>query len=267
MFDETFGEAWRLRYGSDPPRQIPELSKFLIHRSIRKFSDKPVEEDLVRGLVAAAQSASTSSTLQLWSIVSIHDPERRERMAEMCANYDHVRRAPWFFAFLADHHRLKHAAAKVGEACEGLSYAEFFTMAVVDAALAAERMACAAESLGLGICYIGALRNDLRGVKELLKLPEGVFGVFGFCLGWPAEPVTSEIKPRLSQDAIWFRETYDLDPPTEEYDARMARFYEEQRMKGEVTWSMRSGRRVDLHHMTGREILKPWLEEQGFNLN
>lgn len=265
MFDETFGEAYELRYGHEPPREIPELSKFLTHRSIRKFSDKPVDEELMQGLVAAAQSASTSSSLQLYSMVSVHDSARREKMAQMCADYDHVRHAPWFFAFLADHYRLKHAAAKVGEACEGLSYAEFFVMAVIDAALAAERMACAAESIGLGICYIGALRNDVEGVKHLLSLPEGVVGVFGMCIGWPAEPITSKIKPRLSQDAVWFKETYNREPPIAEYDERMTAFYVEQKMKGDVTWSMRSGRRVDLHHMTGREVLKPWLEKQGFN--
>lgn len=264
MVDESFLDAWMQRYGAEAPDDFPELAPFLRHCSIRKYSEKPVEEELVRGLVAAAQSASTSSNLQLWSLISVQDPERREKISLLCDNQKQVQTAPWFFAFVIDHYRLKQAALRVGEHAEGLGHMEFFAMAVVDAALAAERMVCAAEFLGMGACYIGALRNDAPAVKELLGLPEGVFGLFGLCLGWPAEPVRSRIKPRLPQEAIWFRETYNRDVDVAEYDERMRAFYLEQQMKGEVTWSMRSGQRVDLNHMTGREILKGWLESEGF---
>lgn len=265
MFDETPAEAWRARYGSDPPA-LPDLGKFLNHRSVRKYKPEPISEEILQGLVAAAQSAATSSNLQLWSIVSVQDPERRETMAKLCGDQAQVRHAGVFFAFIADHYRIKEAAAAQGELSEGLPYTEFFTMAVVDAALAAERMVCTAEALGLGICYIGGLRNDAQGVKEFLNLPEGCFGVFGLCIGWPAESQRAEIKPRLRQEEIWFRETYDQSVDVSEYDARMKGFYEEMQMKGDVTWSMRSGRRVDLHHMTGRETLLTWLRGQGFLL-
>ncbi len=263
MFNETPTEAWLHRYGSTSP-DLPDLGKFLNHRSVRKFKPDPIPEETLQGLVAAAQSAATSSNLQLWSVVSVQDPARRERIAELCANQKQVRDCAVYLCFLADHYRLRKAAERKGEACEGLGHAEFFTMAVIDAALAAERLVCAAESIGLGICYIGALRNDAEGVKQFLDLPEGTFGIFGICLGWPAEPVTAKIKPRLSQDAIWFRETYNLEALTEEYDERMREFYESEGMKGDVAWSSRSGRRVDLHHMTGRETLMEWLKGQGF---
>jgi nitroreductase len=264
MFDEPMSEAWRARYGQEPPPGLPDVGKFLNHRSVRKFKNEPVSEDIVKALVACAQSAATSSNLQLWSVVSVQDPERREEIARLCADQNQIRDAAWYFAFFADHHRLRRAATEVGEAAEGLEFTEFFVMAVIDAALAAERMVCAAEAMGLGICYIGALRNDAAAIKELLSLPEGVFGVFGLCLGWPEEPLKAEIKPRLSQDAIWFRERYQPEASTTEYDERMRNFYERQRMKGDVTWRMRSGRRVDLHHMTGRDRLKPWLLENRF---
>jgi nitroreductase len=264
MDEETFGEAWRLRYGLEPGFEIPELAPFLRHRSVRRYSDRPVSEELMSSLVAAAQSAATSSNLQLWSVVSVQNPETRERLATLCDNYDHVRRASWFLCFLADHYRLRKVAEQVGEGAEGLPYTEFFTMAVIDAALAAERMVCAAESIGLGICYIGALRNNAPAVKEILALPEGTFGVFGLCIGWPEEPSTAEIKPRLNQTEIWHREKYNLEVDVAEYDQRMTAFYESQKMKGDVTWSMRSGRRVDEHHMTGRELLLDWLRSQGF---
>ncbi|MCO5296425.1 MAG: nitroreductase family protein [Fimbriimonadaceae bacterium] len=263
MFDESFDHAWRLRFGSEPPEADEALAPFVRHRSVREYAARDVPESVVRGLVGAAQSAATSSNLQLWSLISIQEPERRAAIARLCADQKQVHTAPWFFAFLVDHHRLRGAALAVGQQPTGLDYTEFFAMALVDASLAAERMVCAAESLGLGICYIGALRNDPEGVRTLLNLPEGTFGAFGLCLGWPAEESTAAIKPRLRQEDVWFRETYGQPDPAE-YDARMRAFYESQQMKGDVTWRMRSGRRVDDHHLTGREVLKEWLLGQGF---
>lgn len=260
---ETFEEAWRLRYGDEPDQAVEALAPFLRHRSVRRYDGRPIPEAIVRGLVAAAQSSATSSNLQLWSIVSVQDPDRREAIAKMCADQRQVREAAWFFAFLADHARLRKAALAAGQDPAGLDYAEFCLMALVDAALAAERMAVAAESLGIGICYIGALRNDPSGVRDLLGLPDGAFGVFGLCLGWPDPAAPAEIKPRLRQDQVWFREAYG-DPDAAEYDLRMRAFYESQNMKGEVTWSMRSGRRVDGSNLAGRHVLKPWLEQVGF---
>lgn len=265
MFDEDAATAWRERFGAAPPVGLPPIDKFLTHRSVRKYKSDPVSEGVVKGLIAAAQSAATSSNLQLWSVISVQNPETRSELAGLCDNYRHIQEAAWFFAFIADHYRLHEAAKKQGEQAAGLDFAEFFIMAVIDAALAAERMVCAAESIGLGICYIGALRNNAVEIKRILDLPERTFGVFGLCIGWPEEPLTAEIKPRLSQEAIWFREKYKREVPIDEYDGRMKGFYESQKMKGDVTWSMRSGRRVDNDHLTGREILREWLEEQGFN--
>ena len=265
MFTETLDESLALRYGAGLDVQ-PGIEAFLRHRCVRKYSDKPVSEETIRGLVACAQSAATSSNLQLWSVVSVQDAAKRETMAQLCGNQQQIRDAAWYLCFLADHHRIRYAAGLNGEAAEGLDYNEFYTMAVIDAALAAERLVCAAESIGLGICYIGGLRNHPDRVAEELNLPTGVFGVFGLTIGWPDEQHPAEIKPRLSQEATWFRETYNPEPPIAEYDARMSEFYESQKMKGDVKWSMRSARRVGLTQLSGREVLKPWLNEHGMDV-
>jgi nitroreductase len=236
----------------------------LEHRSVRKFADRAIERDTLTGLIAAAQSAATSSNLQLWSVISVQEPERRRRLYDCCAEQRQILDAPFFLAFLADHYRLRLAAKKVGEEAAGLDYTEFFVMAVIDAALAAERLVCAAEAIGLGICYIGALRNDAQSVTEILSLPEGVFGIFGLCLGYPSEASKADIKPRLPIESVWFEERYRRDVDVTDYDDRMKAFYQQHRMKGEDTWSLRSGRRADEHHLTGRERLLPWLQDQGF---
>lgn len=266
MFDDSFRTAWAHRYGTEPEFEFPEVAKLLSHRSVRSYAPEPISDEVASTLVAAAQSAATSSNLQLWSVISVQDPERRAKITELCDNQVQVQNAGLFFAFLADIHRLRKASHVHSDEPDALGFSEFFTMAIVDAALAAERMVCAAEAMGYGICYIGALRNDPQGVKELLELPEGTFGVFGLTIGRPAEPMIAEIKPRLAQEAVWFKETYNRDANTAEYDERMRSFYETQRMKGDVTWSMRSQRRI-LHSKIGRRgILKSWLEQQGFDL-
>src|ERR1044072_9514825 len=115
MYDESFDEAWRLGYGREPGSPIQDLTPFLRHRSVRKYSDKPVSEEQVSSLVACGHPAATSRTLHLSSIVSEQDPENRAELATLCSNYNHIRTAKWFLCFIADHYRLKEAAAKVGE--------------------------------------------------------------------------------------------------------------------------------------------------------
>lgn len=268
MFQEPFADLWRARYGSVPaPAEIPALTPLFRHRSVREFAPEPVPDDVVRVIFGAAQSAATSANLQLWTAVSVQEPGRRAEIAKLCGDQKQIRDCAWFFAFVVDHYRLEKAARAAGENPAGLDFAEFFAMGCVDAALAAERMTCAAELAGLGACYIGALRNDVEGVKTLLELPGRCFPLFGLCLGKVASSSKAEPKPRLSQPAIWFRERYDASPNLAEYDRRMATFYASQGQKPDFTWSQRSGKRVDgtAKTMTGREGLRPWMEKEGFS--
>lgn len=271
MFDESLSEAWQARYGGET--ELPKnleidalIARHLNHRSVRKYSDRAVPESLVSFLVAAAQSASTSSNLQMWSIVSVQDPKRRKLLAELCDDQSQVETAPWFFMFFADQHRLATAAREAGEAADGLDYHEYYLMAVIDATLAAERMVAAAEQLGLGSCYIGALRDRPREVREVVGAPPQTFGVFGLCLGYPEESSTAEIKPRLAQECVWYRERFPEHPSIGDYNERMVAFYESQKMNVNASWAMRSGRRVDNNHLHGREILAEFAREQGLNL-
>lgn len=257
-------EVWHRRYGKPTP-ELPDVGKFLHHRSVRKYRPDPISPTIVTALQACAQGGSTSSNLQLWSAISVQDPIRRDKIAALCGDQKQVREAPLFYAFLADHHRLRQAALRAGEAAKGLDYTEYFVMAVVDATIAAERMACAAESMGLGCCYIGALRNDPFAVRDFFNLPPGVFGVFGLCLGFPEEPLRAKIKPRLDPECVFFSETYQ-NGGIGDFDDRMAHFYQEQKMGGDATWSLRSGKRVDEHHLTGREAIRAFLDLQGLAL-
>lgn len=246
------------------------LDHLLSHRSVRAYLPDPLPEGTLEALVAAAQSAASSSNLQIWSVVAVEDSGRRQRLAELSGNQAHIRQAPLFLVWLADHARLRRTSAQRDIATEGLDYLEMFVMAVVDASLAAQNAVLAAESLGLGTVYIGALRNHPEQVAAELGLPDGVFPVFGLCVGHPDPAVITAVKPRLPQEAILHRETYTLESQDEairRYDATMSEFYTAQNMATPGDWSQHSAKRVSSPaRLSGRDRLKDALNALGFKL-
>ncbi|WP_218596931.1 nitroreductase family protein [Chroogloeocystis siderophila] len=151
----------------------------------------------------------------------------------------------------------------------GLDYLEMFVTATIDAALAAQNATVAAESLGLGTVYIGAMRNHPEEIAALLKLPSHVFAVFGLCVGYPDSPQAA-IKPRLPQSAILHREHYDLtvqDAAIAQYNEIMQNFYREQQMNVTGDWAEHSVKRIATpQSLSGRDRLREALQNLGFEL-
>ena len=251
----------------------PTVEQIYQHFSVRAYRPDPVPQAMVETVVAAGQRASTSSNLQLYSVVAVTDATKRARLAELCGNQKHIPQAPVFLAWCADLSRLDRACAARGYE-QVTDHVESFLVASVDAALAMQNAALAAESMGLGMCYIGAIRNDPAGVIELLDLPRLVFPVSGMTLGWPAaEPV---IRPRLSLGAILHWERYDTTDEAEalaDYDRAMVEtgIYQGRQVpvpghEGDIEdygWQEHSARRASQPVRTGlRKILK----DRGFGL-
>ena len=136
-------DAWNARYGDNPITEIPELASFLSHRSVRHYEDKPIDDDTLTSLVAVAQSAATSSNLQLWSIIEVSQGPLREKIAELCGRQKSILTCARFLAFCADTNRMHLAGAMHHIETKGLSTMEFLLMSVIDASLAAERLVCA----------------------------------------------------------------------------------------------------------------------------
>lgn len=223
------------------------LSTLLSHRSIRAYLPNPLPPETLELMVAAAQSASTSSNLQTWSVVAVEERERKEQLSQLAGNQAHIRQCPLFLVWLVDLAHLSYVAERRGLPHEGLDYLEMFVMATVDAALATQNAAVAAESLGLGIVYIGAMRNHPEDVAAVVGLPPHVFAVFGMCVGYPDPAKSAAIKPRLPQSAVLHRETYKLteqDEAIARYNDVMKAFYSEQQMNIPGDWSEHSAKRV-----------------------
>jgi len=194
------------------------------HRSVRKFSDRQIPRELLVALIQAGQGAATSSHVQAYSVIHVKNPANREQIAELAGGQGYIATCADFLVFCADMKRPTEASERTGaNVVRGMT--EQLLVATVDTALMAQNVAIAAESEGLGICYIGGIRNNPQQISDLLRLPEHVYPVFGMCLGYPAHH--PEVKPRLPVEAILKEDYYTDDSEhVRAFDNTMQAYYQ-----------------------------------------
>jgi len=217
------------------------------HRSIRQYADTPLTSDQLHTIIAAGQQASTSSNMQAYSIIRITDKTIRQELMELSGQQQHVEEAPEFLVWCADLSRIHHATigAKLIAPNDHLELAEHFIIAAVDAALAAQNSAVAAESMGLGILYVGGIRNHIHQVAELLQLPCYVAPLFGMCIGYPLEqPI---LRPRLPIAAVLHENHYTSnDAHVAQYNDTMAAYvFDRSGGRQQFNWSEAMAKRLE----------------------
>lgn len=180
------------------------LNVIFSRRSVRRYVRTPIPEDHVLVIMEAGRRAPTDATLQLWTSIRISDRGLREKIGEAIGQ-EHVVDASEFFIFIADLYRLskllEHRGYKLGDVEELL-----LLLAAVDAALAAENMALAAQALGYGSCFIGGIHNIAEEIIGWLGLPEKTYPLFGLTVGVPAENPPE--RPRLPLDMLFHVNRY-----------------------------------------------------------
>lgn len=263
-------ERYRRPDSPKPALWNDTLDLLLAHRSHRNYLDQPLPEGALETIIAAASSASTSSNLQVWSVVAVEDEERKIRLSDLAGGQKHVRDCKLLLIWLCDLARLELLGKEKGRDGAALPYLEIFMTGVVDAALAAQNAAVALESLGLGCCYIGAMRNKPEEVAKELNLPPNVFAVFGMTVGVPDPAANAGVKPRLGQRAVLHREQYHWDDgqrdAIETLDVVFKDFQKEQGLpeQGWIRQVLSRVRGVD--SMSGRDRLREALQKLGFEL-
>lgn len=265
--------ALQARYGDEAPAlNLPDLAvldAMLNHRSVRHFLRDPLPANTVETLVAAAQSAPTSSNLQTWSVIAVESQGRREALANLVGPQRHLAVAPLVLVWLADLSRIERLGKAQGRHPVGLNYLDTFLMGVIDAALAAQNAVVAAEAMGLGTVYVGGMRNQPEEVAKVLGTPSNVFPVFGLVVGQPDPARPAQIKPRLPQSAVLHREQYQLPVDTQaeigNYNSNLRAFMRAQGMK-EMDWSTQVVERLlTPEALTGRHRLYEALRNAGFS--
>src|SRR5436190_12454050 len=196
------------------------IRRVLARKTVRRYSAAMPDERLLDLLVAAALSASAKSDFQQASILQVTDPAKRSAIGALFPSMPWIGISPVFFVFLGDARRLQCIGEMRGKPVENGTLEGFFN-ASIDAALAMQTMILCAESVGLGVCPISVIRNEVDKVAEILGLPDLVFPVAGLCLGYPQ--ADGYVSLRLPRVATTHRDRYHdsaLPRAIDDYDRR-----------------------------------------------
>lgn len=266
-FSERYGDPAQ---AIEPPGWNRTLDVLLAHRSVRRFRAGAIPPGTVETLVAAAQSAPTSSNLQTWSVVAVEAPERKARLSRLAGDQAFIRQAPLFLVWLIDQQKLKSVARAQEREALAFDYLETFLLGAVDTSLAAQNATVALESLGLGATYVGGIRNQPEAVAAELGLAPHIFALFGMAVGWPDPDAGLEVKPRLPQEAVLFREQYGWAErqaaAVADYNPRLRAFQSRQGLAEQDWTSLAVTRTAGPQSMAGRHALRDTLQALGFPL-
>ncbi len=193
------------------------IDVILKRKSIRAYEDRPITDAERKAILQAAMRAPTAGNMMLYSIIHIRDQKAKEMLARTCDNQPFIAEAPLVLLFLADYQRwYDYFLLSGAESLAALRHEELqkpeegdLFLACCDALIAAQTAVIAAESLGIGSCYIGDILENYETHRELFKLPEYASPICLLCFGYPTEqelerPPTT----RYDQDFIVFEDEY-----------------------------------------------------------
>ncbi|PLX05742.1 MAG: NADPH-dependent oxidoreductase [Marinilabiliales bacterium] len=182
---------------------LKEISE---HRSIRKYTDKPIPKEVMDNVLNAAIRASNTGNMQVYSIIVTTYEKIKEELAPTHFNQPMVKNAPAILTFCADFNRFnKWCRQRVAE--PGYDNFLSFLTGAIDAIIAAQNACIEAEHHGLGICYLGTAIYNADKIIDILNLPKGVVPITAVTMGYPAE--TPELTDRLPVEAVVHYEKYN----------------------------------------------------------
>ncbi|MBO3723447.1 NADPH-dependent oxidoreductase [Actinomyces bowdenii] len=195
-----------LRAPQTTPLTNETIATLMAHRTIRAFTDEPLDEATMTTVLDAARHAATSSFLQQTTIIRVTDPAVREAVHGASGQpYVGGTRGELLLC-VVDLHRNAVIRQRAGADLEPLERMSVFLQAVEDTLIAAQSMVVAAESLGLGTVYLGSIQGDAPAVIRALDLPERTFPLLGLIVGHPDQD--PQYKPRLPRGITTGLNTY-----------------------------------------------------------
>jgi nitroreductase len=247
-------------------------------RSIRAYQDKEIPADVKKEILQATLRAPTAGNMMLYSILDITDQAIKDQLSVTCDNQPFIARAPMVWIFLADYQRWYDyfLASGVPEICAEQNLVmhkpeegDLF-LACCDAVIAAQNAVVAAESFGIGSCYIGDIMEQYETHKEMLNLPQYAFPICMLVFGYPTQQqLDRPYTPRFDEKFILFENQYrqlNKDEFTEMFAERQSRLPTGKSMEGIATVGQAMYLRkfsadfsVEMRRSV-REILKVWMQ-------
>lgn len=201
----------------------PTIDILLKRKSVRAYEDNPIPAKVRTQILEATLRAPTAGNMMLYTILDVTDQRIKDRLAVTCDSQPFIAKAPMVWLFLADYQRWYdyYLASGVEALCQrrGIPLrkpeeGDLF-LACCDALIAAQNAVIAAETLGLGSCYIGDIMEQFETHRELFDLPQYTFPICMLCFGYPTDGQKKRQQTtRFDQKYIVFENQYQrLSPP------------------------------------------------------
>ncbi len=202
----------------------PVLHIIQQRKSVRAYEDRPIPLKVRQAVLDATRRAPTAGNMMLYSIIEVEDQAVKDALVETCDNQAFIATAPWVLLFLADYQRwydyfeLSEVEQFVREQGVGMikpAEGDLF-LACCDALIAAQTTVIAAESQGLGSCYIGDILENFEIHQEMFSLPPYAVPVAMLCLGYPTQAQREREKTtRFDPEYVIFQNQYRRLSPGE----------------------------------------------------
>lgn len=164
-------------------------------KSVRVFTEEKISEEIKREILNAACQAPTAGNQQIYTILDITDQRIKEELVKTCDNQPFIATAPMVLIFCADVQRWYDIFVEGGAEPRKPGAGDLL-LAVSDANIAAQNAVVAAESFGIGSCYIGDVMENCEAQRSLLNLPEYVFPAAMLVFGYPTQQQKERVKPK-----------------------------------------------------------------------
>ena len=193
----------------------PILQSLFDRKSVRVYEEKPIPAEMKQAILEAAAQAPSAGCQQLYTILDITDPALKEALAESCDHQPFIAKAPLVLVFCADCKKWYDAYLEAGCTPRTPGVGDLM-LAVTDAAIAAQNAVVAAESLGIGSCYIGDVLENAEAMRDALHLPQYVVPACMLVFGRPTEQQQRRPKPaRFAEQAVVCENVYTDRTPDE----------------------------------------------------
>ncbi len=187
------------------------ISELYARKSVRVFTDEPISPGDKQVILEAALQAPTAGNMTLYTILDITDQKLKDTLSETCDHQPFIASAPLVLIFCADYRRWYDTFCQYNDKVRSPDAGDLM-LAEADALIAAQNAVVAAESLGIGSCYIGDIVENFETHKELLKLPRYVVPAAMLVMGHPTLQQKERPKPpRFATADIVHENGYDID--------------------------------------------------------
>ena len=229
------------------------IRQLAARRSVRAFEDRDIPGEVRAAILEAAAQAPTAGNQQLYTILNVTDPQLKARLAETCDHQPFIATAPMVLVFLADYRRWVRKFHQAG--CESVPEPRLsdLILATNDTVIAAHAACVAAESLGIGSCYIGDIIENWEEHQKMFHLPQFVAPVSMLVFGYPTQqqkdrPQTSRFPKEMIVMENGYRDLTDEELQAY-YPDDKARAFCKRKYVSEFAWEM---------DRSTKEILKNW---------